>query len=112
MLTAEAALDRDRMPGAAGTARDVTYVMSTEMCGWLEMVIKPLVAKPENITVTEAGRSGSTFLLALHIDPVDRGAALGRDGETIRAIRILAAAAGRRHGLRVAFDLVEAAQRG
>jgi predicted RNA-binding protein YlqC (UPF0109 family) len=65
-------------------------VTTTEICGWLEMVIKPLVTKPESITVTEAGRSGSTLLLALHIDPVDRGAAIGRGGEAIRAIRILA----------------------
>jgi hypothetical protein len=40
---------------------------------------------------------------------LDRGAAIGRNGGTIRAIRVLAAAAGRRNGLRVAFDLVEAA---
>jgi predicted RNA-binding protein YlqC (UPF0109 family) len=93
----------------AGRARGVT---PAEICGWLEMVIKPLVTKPETIAVSEAGRSGGTFLLALHIDPVDRGAAIGRDGETIRAIRVLAAAAGRRHGLRVAFDLAEAVHRG
>jgi predicted RNA-binding protein YlqC (UPF0109 family) len=87
-------------------------VTPSELCKWLELVIKPLVTEPESITVTEAGRSGSTLLLAFYIDPVDRGAALGRGGETIRAIRVLAAAAGRRHGLRVAFDLAEAVHRG
>jgi predicted RNA-binding protein YlqC (UPF0109 family) len=84
-------------------------VTPSELCKWLELVIKPLVTKPENITVIEAGRGGGTFLLALYVDPVDRGAAIGRNGGTIRAIRVLAAAAGRRNGLRVAFDLVEAA---
>lgn len=85
----------------------------SELCKWLELVIKPLVTKPENITVIEAGRGGGgTFLLALHVDPVDRGAAIGRNGGTIRAIRVLASAAGRRHGLRVAFDLAEAVHRG
>jgi len=69
-------------------------------------VVKGLVQKPEEVSVTPVDRSGMT-IYELRMNPADVGRIIGRDGVTINAIRSLLTAGSARKGLRCSLEIVE-----
>lgn len=76
------------------------------MHAFLEFVIKALAEHPDEATVTTVERHGLT-LFEVRLHPKDIGRMIGRQGQTINAIRSLLAAAGARKGQRCTLELVE-----
>ena len=76
------------------------------MQAFLEYVVKGLVAHPEAVTVTPVAREGTT-IYELRLDPQDVGKIIGRQGQTINAIRSLLLAGSARQGLRCTLEIVE-----
>lgn len=76
------------------------------MQAFLEYVVKGLVQHPAEVTVTQVPREGATvFELRLH--PSDVGKVIGRQGQTINAIRSLLLAGSAKQGLRCSLEIVE-----
>ena len=73
---------------------------------FLEYVVKGLVQKPDEVSVTPVDRSGMT-IYELRMNPADVGRIIGRDGVTINAIRSLLTAGSARKGLRCSLEIVE-----
>lgn len=76
------------------------------MQAFLEYVVKGLVQHPAEVTVTPVAREATTvFELRLH--PSDVGKVIGRQGQTINAIRSLLLAGSAKQGLRCSLEIVE-----
>jgi predicted RNA-binding protein YlqC (UPF0109 family) len=73
---------------------------------FLEYVVKGLVQKPEEVSVTPVERSGMT-VYELRMNAADVGRIIGRDGVTINALRSLLTAGSARKGLRCSLEIVE-----
>jgi predicted RNA-binding protein YlqC (UPF0109 family) len=76
------------------------------MQAFLEYVVKGLVDKPDQVTITPIERNGLT-VYELRLDPDDVGRIIGRQGVTINAIRSLLLAGSARKGMRCAVEIVE-----
>ena len=76
------------------------------MQDFVEYVVKRLVDEPEEVSVTETERSGST-IYELRVASDDAAKVIGRRGVTINAIRSLIQAGGAKKGLRCGLELVE-----
>lgn len=76
------------------------------MQAFLEYVVKGLVDKPDQVTITPIERNGMT-VYELRLDPDDVGRIIGRQGVTINAIRSLLLAGSARQGMRCAVEIVE-----
>lgn len=76
------------------------------MQAFLEYVVKGLVQKPEAVTVTPMERGGQT-IYELRLDPQDVGKVIGRQGQTINAIRSLLTAGSAKKGIRCSLEIVE-----
>ena len=76
------------------------------MQAFLEYVVKGLVAKPDAVSVTPVAREGMT-IYELRLDPLDVGKIIGRQGQTINAIRSLLLAGSAKKGLRCSLEIVE-----
>jgi len=76
------------------------------MQGFLEYVVKGLVANPDSVTVTPVTREGTT-VYELRMHPQDVGKVIGRQGQTINAIRSLLLAGSAKQGLRCTLEIVE-----
>ena len=76
------------------------------MQAFLEYVVKGLVQKPEEITVTPVEKNGAT-VYELRMNPSDVGRIIGREGVTINAIRSLLTTGSAKKGLRCSLDIVE-----
>jgi predicted RNA-binding protein YlqC (UPF0109 family) len=76
------------------------------MQAFLEYIVKGLVQKPEEITVTPVERQGMT-VYELRMNSSDVGRIIGRDGVTINAIRSLLTAGCARKGIRCSLEIVE-----
>ena len=76
------------------------------MQAFLEYVVKGLVVHPEAVTVTPVPREGTT-VYELRLDPQDVGKVIGRQGQTINAIRSLLLAGSAKQGLRCTLEIVE-----
>lgn len=58
----------------------------------LEHVVRSLATKPELVTVEQTGdENGCSFEIV--VDEADRGRIIGKDGQTVRALRMLVQAA-------------------
>ena len=73
---------------------------------FLEYVVKGLVQKPEEISVTPVEKGGMT-VYELRMSPGDVGRIIGRDGIAISSIRSLLAAGSAKKGLRCTVEIVE-----
>jgi predicted RNA-binding protein YlqC (UPF0109 family) len=73
---------------------------------FLEQVVKGLVERPEEASVTPVER-GDMTVYELRLHPDDVGRVVGRKGTTINAIRTLLTAGSGRKGLRCAVEIVE-----
>jgi predicted RNA-binding protein YlqC (UPF0109 family) len=67
---------------------------------------RALVDQPEVVRVRERVVSGET-VIELDVAPEDRGRVIGRRGETIQSMRVLAAALLRTRGKRVRIEVAE-----
>jgi predicted RNA-binding protein YlqC (UPF0109 family) len=76
------------------------------MQAFLEYVVKGLVQKPEAVTITPVDRAGLT-IYELRLDPQDVGKIIGRQGQTINAIRSLLTAGSAKKGIRCSLEIVE-----
>jgi hypothetical protein len=76
------------------------------MKAFLEYVIKNLVDAPEMVSVHQALRSGRT-VYDVRVRPGDVGKIVGKQGQTIAAIRSLVNAAASRYGERVEVEIIE-----
>jgi hypothetical protein len=72
----------------------------------LELMTKALVDKPDSVEVTESEEDGET-VLEIHVDPEDVGKIVGREGRTVRALRTIMDAAGRKFGRQFGVEVVE-----
>src|SRR5205085_735527 len=76
------------------------------MQAFLEYLVKGLVEKPDEVTVSPVERNGMT-IYELRLNPDDVGRIIGKQGVTINAIRSLLAAGSARKGLRCIVEIVE-----
>jgi len=76
------------------------------MQAFLEYVVKGLVDNAEAVTITPVARDGAT-IYELRLAPPDVGKIIGRQGQTINAIRALLHAGSARQGLRCSLEIVE-----
>jgi len=74
----------------------------------LAEIARSLVDSPVHVRVEEEHINDSKLILKLYVLPKDRGLIIGRRGYTIRTIRQLFSAIGRRDGRQVIVELDEA----
>lgn len=77
----------------------------------VEQLARVVVRRPEEVSVKAVTRAGRVEV-ALQVAYEDFGRVIGKSGQTIGAIRTLAAFAGKREGVDVAVEVVEEARRG
>ncbi|MEP7071942.1 MAG: KH domain-containing protein [Verrucomicrobiota bacterium] len=73
---------------------------------FLEFVLRQLTEFPDEAVVSEIP-SGRTTVFQLRCRQSDVGRVIGRNGQTIQAIRALLASAAARHNQRATLELVE-----
>lgn len=74
----------------------------------LDFIVQSLVTNPESITIDEQRQDGDVSL-NLTVDPSDMGIIIGKNGQTIRAIRKLLTVRAIAENVRVNLQLVEPA---
>ncbi len=73
---------------------------------FLEYVVKGLVQKPDEVSITPVERNGMT-VYELRMNATDVGRIIGREGVTINAIRSLLTTGSAKKGLRCSLEIVE-----
>jgi uncharacterized protein len=73
---------------------------------FLEFIIRQLVEFPDEVMLSEIP-SGRMTVFRLQMRQTDVGRIIGRNGQTIRAIRALLSSAAARHGQKATLDIVE-----
>ncbi len=73
---------------------------------FLEFIIRQLVEFPDEMMLSEIP-SGKTTIFRVQLRQTDVGRIIGRNGQTIQAIRALLASSAARHGLRATLEIVE-----
>ena len=81
-------------------------VTFSAMREFLEFVIRQLVEFPDDTVLTEIP-SGRMTTFRLRLRQSDVGRVIGRNGQTIHAIRALLASSAARHGQRAMLEIVE-----
>lgn len=72
----------------------------------LNFIVTSLVTKPEAVAIEEQGEDG-IINLNLTVDPTDMGLIIGKNGQTIRAIRKLLTVRAIAENVRVNLQLIE-----
>ncbi|MBA3385753.1 MAG: KH domain-containing protein [Chthoniobacterales bacterium] len=73
---------------------------------FLEFVIRQLVEFPDEVMLSEIA-NGKTFLFRLQMRQSDVGRIIGRNGQTIQAIRALLSSSAARHDQRATLEIIE-----
>jgi hypothetical protein len=73
---------------------------------FLEFIIRQLVEFPDEVMLSEVPH-GRTTVFRLQMRQSDVGRIIGRNGQTIRAIRALLASAASRHSQKATLEIVE-----
>ncbi len=73
---------------------------------FIEFVIRQLVEFPDEMMLSEIP-SGKTTIFRVQLRQTDVGRIIGRNGQTIQAIRALLASSAARHGQRATLEIVE-----
>gem|GEM_PF-270514 len=73
---------------------------------FLEFVIRQLVEFPDDMVLTEIP-SGKMTIFKVQLRQTDVGRIIGRNGQTIHAIRALLNSSASRHGQRATLEIVE-----
>jgi uncharacterized protein len=77
-----------------------------DMKEFVEYMVKLLVDRPEEVSVTEI-HSEKTTVIELRVAPSDIGKIIGKQGNTARALRTILNAAGRKMGNRCILEILE-----
>jgi predicted RNA-binding protein YlqC (UPF0109 family) len=77
-----------------------------DMKQFLEFIIRQLVEFPDEIMLSEIP-SGRMTVFKLQMRQSDVGKIIGRNGQTIHAIRALLASSAGRHGQKATLEIVE-----
>jgi predicted RNA-binding protein YlqC (UPF0109 family) len=77
-----------------------------DMREFLEFVIRQLVEYPDEMMLSEIP-SGKMTIFKVQLRQSDVGRVIGRNGQTIHAIRALLASSAARHGQRATLEIVE-----
>ena len=96
-------LEPDLFRGLAGCAQVRIVVVVKQ---FLEFVIRQLVEFPDEMMLSEIP-SGKTTVFRVQLRQTDVGRIIGRNGQTIQAIRALLASSAARHGQRATLEIVE-----
>jgi predicted RNA-binding protein YlqC (UPF0109 family) len=70
----------------------------------VEVVVRALVDRPDEVQVTESARRGMT-VVELTTAPSDMGKIIGRQGRTAAALRTLVSLTAEQHGSRAQLDI-------
>ena len=73
---------------------------------FLEFVIRQLIEFPDEMMLTEIP-NGKTTAFKLQLRQSDVGRVIGRNGQTIQAIRALLSSSAARHGQRATLEIIE-----
>jgi predicted RNA-binding protein YlqC (UPF0109 family) len=73
---------------------------------FLEFVIRQLVDYPDEVMLSEIP-NGRMTIFRVQLRQSDVGRVIGRNGQTIQAIRALLASSASRHGQRATLEIVE-----
>ncbi len=73
---------------------------------FLEFIIRQLVEFPDEVMLSEIP-NGRMTVFRLQLRQSDVGRIIGRNGQTIRAIRALLASSAARHGQKATLDIIE-----
>jgi uncharacterized protein len=73
---------------------------------FLEFVIRQLVDYPDEVMLSEIP-SGRMTIFKVQLRQTDVGRIIGRNGQTIQAIRALLTSSAARHGQRATLEIVE-----
>lgn len=73
---------------------------------FLEFIIRQLAEFPDDAVITEIP-SGRTVMFRLQLRKSDVGRIIGRNGQTIQAIRALLSSSAARHSQRAVLEIVE-----
>ena len=84
----------------------IRSVFSHAVKEFLEFVIRQLVEFPDEMMLSEIP-SGKTTIFRVQLRQTDVGRIIGRNGQTIQAIRALLASSAARHGQRATLEIVE-----
>jgi len=76
------------------------------MKAFLEYVLKNLVDAPDSVSVQQVSHSGRT-ILEVRVRPADVGKVVGKQGQTIAAIRSIINSAASRYGGKVEVEIIE-----
>lgn len=72
----------------------------------LEHIVKKLVSKPHDVIITDVTKSPEKQAYSIAVASQDRGKVIGRQGQTIQAIRALVAAVAS-EGQHVSIDIAQ-----
>jgi predicted RNA-binding protein YlqC (UPF0109 family) len=73
----------------------------------VEMIVRTLVENKDAVDVREVERGGGTTLIEIRVDEADMGKLIGRQGRTVRALRLLVQAGGFKKNRRFVLEIVE-----
>lgn len=73
----------------------------------VEMIVKALVDDAEAVDVREIERGNSTSMIEVRVAETDMGKLIGRQGRTVRALRLLVHAASVKRNRRIILEIVE-----
>jgi uncharacterized protein len=73
---------------------------------FLEFVIRQLIEFPDEMILSETP-AGKTIVFRVALRQTDVGRVIGRNGQTIQAIRALLASSAARHGQRATLEIIE-----
>ena len=73
---------------------------------FLEFVLRYLVEFPDEVIISESP-SGNTTIFRVAMRQTDVGRIIGRNGQTIHAIRALLASSAARHNQRATLEIIE-----
>ena len=76
------------------------------MEAFIEYLIKNLVADPDAVKVHSKRKGAKDWVVEMRVAAEDVGKIIGKGGQTIRALRLLALTVGTRIGQRVQLQLV------
>lgn len=76
----------------------------------VEMIVKALVDNTAAVDVREIERDKSTSIIEVRVAETDMGKLIGRQGRTVRALRLLLRAASVKQNHRFMLEIVERAE--
>lgn len=84
----------------------VSSINFTIVKQFLEFVIRYLVEFPDEVIISES-LTGNTTVFRLAMRQTDVGRIIGRNGQTIQAIRALLSSSAARHDQRATLEIIE-----